>query len=305
MSTMDYAGEQFGNWLMQYGMQKAQASQDEERYQRYQELEAKAEEAAYQRKLRREANTSAPQRSATKERGPDGKVYEVSREGQINPETLKYEERELSRVPVMAGPGKTRSVKRGDDIVTEEFDDTTGAWKEVGKAPRYKPDNGGGAAPKKVKIRGADGKPGWINEGEELPDGADFYSAKRDDESDEGYTRAEALRLAQAEVADTELKEDERRAYIQQRMSELGFDHETGKRHPQGAWPVMSEPEQEAAPTMSVGGEEEESAPIEDRPKMGAPGSSQDNPIDVTATDVEPPPGTWIRLRNGKVMRIP
>jgi hypothetical protein len=34
---------------------------------------------------------------------------------------------------------KTREVKRGDKVITEELDRSTGTWKQVGEGPRYKP----------------------------------------------------------------------------------------------------------------------------------------------------------------------
>jgi len=35
---------------------------------------------------------------------------------------------------------KTREVKRGDEIVTEQFDEEEGTWSEIGRAPRFKPE---------------------------------------------------------------------------------------------------------------------------------------------------------------------
>jgi hypothetical protein len=39
--------------------------------------------------------------------------------------------------------------------------------------------------------------------------------------------------------------------------------------------------------------------------KGGKPGSSQDNPLPATATSAEPPPGTWVKLPDGRVIQIP
>lgn len=42
-----------------------------------------------------------------------------------------------------AGPPKTREVQRGSLAITEEYDDQTGSWNEIGRGPKWNPRSGG------------------------------------------------------------------------------------------------------------------------------------------------------------------
>lgn len=42
-------------------------------------------------------------------------------------------------VPPQAKPPQTRTVQQGTDVITQQFNPTTGAWTQIGKGPKFEP----------------------------------------------------------------------------------------------------------------------------------------------------------------------
>lgn len=125
---------------------KAQARQAALNLQEAQ-LKAQAEEAS----ARLKAKWSIPEHKTFETTGPDGRIIKRTIAQRINPDTGQPVTETLGEaVQPMEAP-KTRTVRRGNLDVTEEFNPQTGQYAEVGRGPAFAPREG--RAPTELQTR--------------------------------------------------------------------------------------------------------------------------------------------------------
>ncbi len=264
-------------------MDEKQKAEEAERNQKLMELQRKLQ----QEQARFEASLKAPQYQ-TFDDTKDGKTVKRTIRSSYDPETGGFVEEEVGSSQPEMKPPQTRTVRDGSDEVTQEFDASTGGWREVGRGPKFRASGGGSPvaekSPNATSLTSAEIEAMF---GQQMDDGSTSVNP-------ESYRQFLSY---QARNADRDPRFRNARFAAQQWANQLGFDP---NEKPAGSFTI--EEASEAKPLLNSA-KPATTEPASPEAKT-APGASQANPIPAQSLKTEPPPGTWVKLPNGRVIQV-
>lgn len=238
---------------------------------------AKLEKAAAETRERYRAARQLPQVSTIEKMGPDGKVMKVSMQSRYDPDSDSVVTEELGSVPLLSAKERNAQVETFYDEATgqpykaERAED--GSWKRIG-GMQAKRGSGGARAenpPKATSLTEAQIESLFSKTNE-------LGEAVRDTDQYRNFV------AFQTRNAQKDPKYRDANFAVQQWANQVGFD-----------------PNEKPAGTFTL---DEADAPLMGSAKPDAkPGSSQSNPIPAQSLKSEPPPGTWVKLPDGRVVQ--
>lgn len=287
MALMDGLGGGLQAWGQKY-------LQDKDEKEKWAREDAKAARAGQQQMdLERMKEQAAQARLEFEQtlKGPKYDTYETTDDaGKPIKRTVKnaYDaknhqnvETEVGSAPIRQPAPTTRNVIIGDKEATQQYDPESGQWQTVGtpgarwheSAPR---DQGDITAREEMRQTALNRRAA-----QKAAD-ADFRAF--DKMADYDKTQAYAARGIDPKAKDA--RDQWRKQVMAEKLDTFDLD------------PVDKAPLMGPAMTPKVPG------PAAPAAQKGAAGSSPDNPLPATATTAEPPPGTWVKLPDGRVIQI-
>lgn len=263
-----------GNVLTQWGLNRMDKEENLKAQQELEKIREANEERAWQRTLKRKQVTGEmPTRSRVV--NEDGQQYEVQEERQVSDDGSNGWWQETARQPLMVAPTKkpVRDFKVGNSIVARERQDD-GTWKDLATAPRYRSGGGGAARPQKPSYKEVVDP--------DYPDSTTYIDQSGKYLTDEKGNRVKAPERGNRNE---------------------GLFGRIGKSISRGI-DTFSKKVRENDMPMNEQPTEEDMRGLNEAVKRGSQaGSSELMPINISNPQEASslPPGTWIRLPNGRV----
>lgn len=268
-------GINIGDAIARWGMNRMDRAYRMEDEKKLQEMRDKNEEKAYQRSLkRRQAAGQMPTRKRTIT-AEDGSPYEIQEERVISDDGQSGSWQEFDRRPLMTAQAKPiiRDFKVGNNVIARERQ-ADGTWKDIASAPRYRSGGGGPAKPQRPSYKEVVDP--------DYPDSTTYIDQNGKYLTDENGNRVKAPDRGQRNE---------------------GLFGRIGKSISRGI-DTFSKKVRENKMPMDEQPTEEDMRGLNEAAKRGSsPGSSELMPINISSPQEANslPPGTWIRLPNGRV----